>query len=454
MAPLDYLVLALYFAAVILLGTLCGRGQKTGVAYFLADRSVHWFPAAITMTAVSVSTITFIGMPGQAFRSDWTFLQLYLTIPAASWIVLRWFLPAYHKLGVSTAYEYLERRFDRRVRRLAGAAFQIIAVGSAGVVLYAPSIVFAEMTGSSVGASILVLGAVTTVYTLFGGVRAVIYTDLLQAFVFLAGWAVAAWFLVRAVPGGAGQIWDTGLALGKLRTFDGAIWGAVLGMTFTHVALSGVNQAQVQKYLSVASVEGGRRAILGHGLLLLAVYVAFFALGTGLFVYYQGRPESLPEGIAADRVFPFFILRELPAGLRGFLLAGAFAAAMSTLSSALNTLANVTLVDFLGHVTVARAKLWTLAWGVVVAAAAVAAWRLGPILELIVRVNAYCYGCLLGVFLLGMLTRRGTARGAMAGLGAGIALVALLATVRPEWWIWFGAAGCLTCLGVGYRFST
>src|SRR5215831_7149502 len=180
MTPLDLLVIGSYLAIITLIGAISGKGQKTGVAYFLADRSMHWLPAGITMTAVSISAITFIGMPGQAFKSDWTFLQIYMVIPLASWLVCKWFLPHYSRLSVGTAYEYLESRFDRRTRLWASALFQLILCSSTGVVIYAPAIMLAEMTGFSVAASILIVGAVTTVYTMLGGIKGVIYTDLLQ----------------------------------------------------------------------------------------------------------------------------------------------------------------------------------------------------------------------------------------------------------------------------------
>src|SRR5512132_3083682 len=161
MNPLDLAVIVGYLAIILIIGSVSGKGQKTGVAYFLADRSMHWLPAGITMTAVSISAITFIGMPGQAFKSDWTFLQIYMIIPLACWLVCKLFLPHYSQLKVSTAYEYLERRFDAPTRLWSSALFQLILCGSTGVVIYAPAIMLAEMTGFSVAASVLIVGVVT-----------------------------------------------------------------------------------------------------------------------------------------------------------------------------------------------------------------------------------------------------------------------------------------------------
>jgi hypothetical protein len=188
----------------------------------------------------------------------------------------------------------------------------------------------------------------------------------------------------------------------------------------------------------------------------IAVYVMFFALGTLLWVYYRAGGARLPEGTAADRVLPFFIMRELPPGWRGLLTVAVFAPAMSTTSSALNSLASATVLDFFalrpGN-TVLRAKAATLAWGLVVMVAGLLAWRLGSVLELIVKVNSYFYGCLLGVFLLGMLTERAIAAGARYGLMAGMAAVLLCSAWQPALWIWFGGIGCLVSMAVGYCFS-
>jgi Na+/proline symporter len=296
---------------------------------------------------------------------------------------------------------------------------------------------------------------------MLGGIRGVIYTDILQVFVFLAGWLLAVVFILRALPGGAAQAWSMALDHDKLRVLNfspdpripATFWSGLIAMMFTHVALGGVSQTQVQKFLTVSSMQGGRRAILFHGFSQIVVYVAFFALGTLLFVYYRIHTGRLPAGTAPDRVFPIFIMRELPAGVRGLLLAGAFAPAMSTVSSALNSLANVTVVDFMDRLrpgnTVRRARICTLVWGIVAMVAGLLAWRMGSILEVVVKVNSYLYGCLLGVFLLGIWTTRVNARGATIGLAAGVAAVLLCAVFQPELWIWFGAIGCLACFLAG-----
>jgi len=462
---IDYCVLLAYFLSTTAIGLFFSRGQKSGLAYFLGDRSVHWLPAGITMTAVSVSTITFIGMPGQSFKADWTFLQIYMVIPLACWIVSALFLPTYTRFRVVTAYQFLEHRFNIKTRLLAGAIFQLIICGSTGVVIYAPAIMLSEMAGVSVAASIWIVGIVTTIYTMLGGIKGVIYTDILQTFVFMMGWLVAVCFILTALPGGFADVWAPAIEQGKLRMLDfsadlqnpATFWAGLIAMLFTHLALNGVNQTQVQKYLAVSNLKGGQRAIMFHGISLFAVYVAFFALGTLLYLFYAVRPGVLPANIAPDRVFPHFIMRELPAGLRGFLIAGAFSAAMSTLSSALNSLANVTVVDFMDRFrpgnTVRRAKVLTLVWGGIVISAGLLAVRLGSILELIVKVNSYFYGCLLGVFLLGMNSKRASSQGAFAGLLASMLTILLCAGLWPGYWIWFGALGCTVCIAVGYSFS-
>jgi solute:Na+ symporter, SSS family len=466
MTTSDYAVLVLYFTFIAVIGSWAGRGQKSGVAYFLADRSLHWLPAGITMIAVSVSAITFIGMPGQSYKSDWRFLQLYLMIPVAAILTCRIFLPRYTRMGVETAYEFLERRFDLRTRLLASGVFLVIIAGTGGVVLYAPAIVLSEMTSLSVLQSIFLIGVVTAIYTMLGGVRGVIYTDILQAGVFMSGWLVSIWSILRDLPGGLAEAWTIANDHQKLSLIDLAfdldapatLWSGIVAMLFTHLALMSVNQKQVQKYLAASGEENGRRAILFQGVGLLGVYVAFFSLGTLLFVFYRVHSDSLPEGITPDRVFPYFIMHELPQGLRGFVIAGAFAAAMSTMSATLNSLANVTVVDFWDRFrpgnTVRRAKLATALWGAASICAGLLAWRLGSILESIVKVNSYFYGCLLGMFLLGALTESGKAAGACVGLLISVCVVLTCAWLLPQIWVWFGAVGCIVSFVTGYLVST
>jgi SSS family transporter len=324
MTSLDYGVIAVYLLVSLLLGSFAGRGARTRTTYFLADRSVHWFPIGITMTAVSISTITFIGMPGQAFQSDWTLLQIYFAIPVAALLVCRYFLPRYTEAKVATAYEYLEKRFDRPTRLFASAIFLLILCGSTGIAVYAPAILLAEMSGLSVPGAIVLLGIFTAIYTVIGGIKGVIYTDMLQAAVFLAGWAVAAVYILGILPGGAAQVWNDALQSAKLHTFELSLdqpvnlWAALIGMLFTHVALSGVNQSQVQKYLAVSNITAGRKAIIFHGLMLVAIYVAFFALGTMLWVFYRLHASGLPAGVAGDRVFPFLTYTRCPPACEGF----------------------------------------------------------------------------------------------------------------------------------------
>ena len=216
MTWIDYLVLLAYFMSTTAIGLYFGKGQRSGLTYFLGDRSIHWLPAGITMTAVSVSTITFIGMPGQSFKSDWTFLHIYMVIPLACWIVSVLFLPTYTRFQVVTAYEFLEHRFNVKTRLLASAMFQLIICGSTGVVIYAPAIMLSEMAGVSVVASIWIVGIVTTIYTMFGGIKGVIYTDILQTLVFMLGWLVAVCFILSALPGGFADLWIPAIAQGKV----------------------------------------------------------------------------------------------------------------------------------------------------------------------------------------------------------------------------------------------
>ena len=319
-----------------------------------------------------------------------------------------------------TAYELLEYRFDVKTRLLASAVFQLIICVSTGVVIYAPAIMLAEMSGFSVMASIWIVGIVTTVYTMFGGIKSVIYTDILQTLVFMAGWFVAVLFILAALPGGITDAWTMAAEQGKLRVFDFSTElqnpGDDLGRIDRHdVRASGPQRRQSGPgaEVSVGFQREGRAACHLVSRLLPAGRVRGLLCARDAVVCVLPDAAGKSSRTTFTRIgcFPYFIVHEVPVGLRGFLIAGAFSAAMSTLSSALNSLANVTVVDFLDRFrpgnTVRRAKVLTVVWGGVVIGAGLLAVRFGSILELIVKVNSYFYGCLLGVFLLGMGSKRG-----------------------------------------------
>ena len=463
MAPADYAALGLYLAAMVGLGVAL-RGQKSLKEFFLGGNRIPWWAAAFSGIATMMSAVGYLGAPGQAYGGDWTYLQMRVAAPGVLLIACFVVLPFFYKLQVYTAYEYLERRFDRRTRLITASLFVLLKLFYAGVAIYAPALIVAEMTQLPFWTIVVGIGLLTTAYTAAGGIRAVIWTDSVQLFVLLGGMTAGLWFVLGEVDGGFDAVVRTASEAGKLRFFDWStdltteftVWGSLIGGSFYLLSLYVADQSEVQRFLTTPSLSGSRWA-LGSSLVVNMVYgVVLFFIGTALWVVHQQQPPA--EAVAADQAFPRFILEAFPAGWKGLLVAGVFAAAMSTLSSIFNSLATVSLRDFYqpltgreGSVRMARAA--TVAFGLAATAVSLYADSFGQVLVGAGKIRNFFGGSLAGVFLLGILVPRATARGAFWGLLAGFAAVSVVGTYSDASWMWHSAvAGCVT-IGAGWLVS-
>ena len=373
------------------IGGRLGSGQRSLKGFFLGGRTIPWWAAACSGIATMVSAIGFIGAPSQAFASDWTYLQLRLAWPVAILIACVLFIPFFHRLEVFTAYEYLERRFDSRTRLLAAGEFILLKCAYTAVAIYSPALVVSEMTGLPATWVCLGIGVLTTAYTCVGGMRAVIWTDTVQFLVLLGGLLAALHYSVSSVEGGFAAIVGEGTAAGKFRFLDLStsleteftVWGGLIGGTFFLLSQYVVDQAELQPFLTTSSVCGSRRALVSTMAFTSIYGLEVFSIGTALYVHCSHQPSQGVFEMEPDRVFPMFILDTMPAGLRGLLLAGIFAAAMSTVSSILNSLATVTVRDMLGPLartsgSVRLARWPTVAYGCLATALSLRANFLGP----------------------------------------------------------------------------
>jgi SSS family transporter len=415
--------------------------------------------------ATMMSAVGYLGAPGQAYDGDWRYLQMRLAIIPALLITGFLVLPLFYRLEVYTAYEYLELRFDRRTRLLAAGLFLLLKLFYTGVAIYAPALVVAEMTGWPLLWIVLGVGGLTTLYTTMGGIRAVIWTDALQMVVLTAGIILALWLAVTRVDGGFSGIISTAMQAGKLRFFDWSldptieftVWNGLVGGTFYLVSQYAVDQAEIQRFLTTTSVAGCRRAMVWSLMANAILGVVLFFVGTALWVFYQQHAPGEP--IQADRVFPKFILEEIPSGLRGLLIAGVFAAAMSTVSSILNSLSAVVVRDFRAfheddvHSGMAWARYATLALGAGATALSLYTAQLGNVLVAAGKIRGFFGGVLVGLFLLGMLSRRATGFGAFWGVLAGFAGVSLMAALTPISWLWYTAFATVLTYAAGEAFS-
>ncbi|MGA1981035.1 MAG: sodium/solute symporter [Acidobacteriaceae bacterium] len=481
----DLGVVGLYLVAITLFGL---RFAKRGTArdkslrgYFLADRTVPWWAIALSIVSAETSTLTIIGTPGLAFAGDFGFLQIVIGYMCGRVVVALLFLPKYFHGEMLTAYQLIDRRFGRTLYKVTAGLFLLTRAAAEGVRVFAVSIVVGIAIGTGDVLSIAIISALTLLYTFEGGMAAVIWTDVVQMAIYVGGTLVAIWSLGQHIPGGWAQIHTVAAAAGKFHMLNFAMnltttytfWAGVLGGTFLTMASHGTDQLMVQRMLAAKNLRESRLALLSSGVVIFIQFALFLLIGAGLFVFYGLHPAALQDLGAANgnRIFPAFIVHEMPVGIAGLLVAAVLAAAMSNLSAALNSLSSTTVVDFyMGfrpdaadreRMFVSRAS--TVMWALVlfaVAVYAVHAGGKGNVVEIGLSIASVAYGCLLGVFLLGTLTRYATQWGAIVGMITGFALNMALwlqpaavhiasVTVPKVAWTWYVLIGALVTFAVG-----
>jgi SSS family transporter len=462
----DYLVIALYLVAITLFGSWFAKFQKTTRDYFLADRSSPWWAICFTIVATETSTLSFIGVPAQAYAGSMVFLQLALGYIIGRVLVSLIFIPAYFRGDLVTSYELLHRRFGPAVKTAASGIFLLTRSLADGVRLFATALVIAVVTGVPVPWTVVILGAAMIVYTVRGGASAVIWTDVVQMFVYIAGAGVVFWALLDRIPGGWGEVVTAGSAAGKFAVLNwstdpGAvytIWAGVVGGIALTLATHGTDQFLVQRLLSARSAREAGLGLVTSGFIVFLQFAMFLVIGVMLFVYYQHVPA--PALGRTDEILPAFVVGHLTGGAAGFIVAAIVAAA---LSPSLNAMAAVTVKDF--YVPFVRpgatdaqmmrlARQSTIGWGVAQIGVALAAqWMERSVLDAGLAVLSLAAGPVLGAFLVGVFTTRVNGRAMLIGMAAGAAtLVALWWTgvVAWTWYAFIGAAvTALTAGGVG-----
>lgn len=465
MTTLDYCIVAVYMIAVVCVGARFAGRQKSLSDYFLGQRNIPWWAAACSGIATVMSAVSFLGAPGQAFKSDLRFLQYRLGMPFALFIIGWIMIPLLYRLKVFSIYEYLEQRFDLKTRTLASAQFVLLKAMFLGIAIYAPSLLFVQMTNLPLPVLVILIGAFISVYTSFGGVKAVIWTDTLQLAILFGGLLTAA-SVIASRAGGMGNVLRLAQASQKLQFLDWSMdpateftaLGGLFGGTFILLAQYGVNQAELQKVLTTSTLGRCRLAMLSSMVISTFVGVLYFLTGAALWVFYSQHPFAGMGSINADRIFPKFIIEELPAGLKGLLMAAVASAAMSAVSSVLNSLTTVVTTDFysrlLGRNPSVQAARWiTLGIGATCTVAALYAGSMGNMLVAGTKLQNFFGGSLTGVFLLGMLSKRANKTGAFYGFLAGTGGVLLLSQFTTVSWMWHGLIAAALAYGSGYLLS-
>jgi SSS family transporter len=472
---LDWVVIAAYMVGTVVFGAWISRDQTDVRDYFVSGRTVPWWAVTGSIVATETSTVTFISVPGYAFGGDFTFLQLAAGYLIGRVVISVLFIPAYFRGELLTVYQLLGSRFGGRMKRLASALFLVTRSLSDGFRLFATGLVLAALISgvpsqSVLIVSVLVMGAATIAYTYLGGMTAVIWTDVVQLVIYLVGAVAAAAVLINIIPGGWPEVAATASAAGKFRVFDWTwsltkgytFWSGIIGGAFLTTATHGTDQLMVQRYLCSRSANEARVSLLTSGVVVFVQFVLFLVIGAMLYVFYLHAPGELSSitvagHVQTDRVFPQFIVSHLPPGLSGLVVAAIFAAAMSTLSSSLNSSAAAAYGDFYlplrggsgGSADLAVSRTLTAVWGVVQIVVALIAISFSKrVVDEVLGIASFTNGVILGIFLLGTLTRVGQ-RAAFAGALTGAAVMLAVKLATPVSWQWYVLIGSVATFAAG-----
>jgi SSS family transporter len=477
LAAVDLVIVAAYLLATTLLALGFARRQRGLSTYFVGDRNVSWWLILASIVATETSTVTFLSTPGLAFNprgGNLTFLQLTFGYVIGRIVVAWLLLPQYLRGELFSAYQLLRQRFDPAVQRTASGLFLLTRTVADGLRLYLTALLLKHVTGWGIETSILVMGLVTVFYTYLGGMEAVIWTDLIQLLIYLAGALVAAVCIVDQTPGGLETFLAVGTRDHKFALLDFSLdprveftlWAGLIGGAFISMASHGADQLMVQRYLCSRSLGQAQAALVLSGVVVLLQFLLFLLIGVGLYVLdAEGRfPPDMTKA-KPDDVFSLFIVRYLPPGVVGLVVAAVLAAAMSTLSSSLNSSANAFVSDFYrplqpGHAEghyLFVSRLMTLGWGLAQIGVALLSLVLGSpesIIRQVLAVAGFTTGLVLGLFLLGSLRRPVRSPAALAGLVAGF-LAVLSVWLSAQLgvpvlaWPWYPVIGTGVTVAVG-----
>lgn len=467
---LNYTTLCAYLAGMVGIGWFCSRGNHTTDDYFKGGGNIPWWAAGMSIFATMLSSLTFMSVPAKAYMTDWTFLWANLPILFLAPFIIGIYLPFFRKLRITTAYEYLEKRFNLAARLYGSAAFILFQLGRQAIVLLLPALALATVSDLDVNVCILLMGALCVAYTTMGGIRAVIWTDVVQTVVLIGAALVTLVLVILGTEGGLGGFLDIARAQDKMHavnwtwdvtTASNAFWVILIGNLFINLVPYTSDQTVVQRYMTTKDEKSAARSIWTNALMAMPSTLLFFLIGTALFVFYHQHPERLDAQQTPDAIFPAFILQNLPAGIAGIVIAGIFAAAQSTVSSSLNSVSTVLTVDVwqrLGWTTEAKslrlAKTLTIVIGVfaTVAALILAELNLKSLWDAYNSLVGLAGSGLAGLFTLGIFSRRAHGTGALIGALTSAVVLYFVQQTNLHFFL-YAAVGILTCVSVGWLAS-
>ena len=465
----DGIIIVVYLIGITLFGLRFRKAQRSLRDYFLADRNIPWWAIALSIVGAETSTLTVIGTPGIAYAGNFGFLQLVFGYLVGRVVISLLFLPQYFRGEMFTAYQLIDRRFGPWLHKITAGVFLLTRAAAEGVRVWAVAIVVGVALGTGEVASVAIVMALTLIYTFEGGLAAVIWTDVVQLLIYLGGTIVGFFVLLHLVPGGWPAIHSAAAAAGKFQVFDFSFrlsttytfWAGLIGGMFLNTATHGTDQLMVQRLLAARNQRDSQNALLSSGVVVLMQFTLFLLMGAALWVFYRMYPPAAAFA-KTDYIFPTFIVEHMPRGICGLLIAAILAAAMSNLSAALNSLSSTSMIDFYlrmkpatsDRARLALSRVATLIWGVALFGLALASRYGGSVLEKGLSIASVAYGGLLGVFLLGLITKRATENGAIAGMICGLALNVYIWCWMPQIaWTWYVTFGSITTFVIGYLAS-
>lgn len=467
----NILVIIAYFAILAGIGIYFSRRQKSTNDYFKGGGRIPWWAAGLSLFGTALSAITFMAIPSKAFATNWSYTLFNFGILLVTPIIVFVFIPFYRKLNITTAYEYLEIRFNALIRVVCSLAFILFQVGRMGVVLFLPSIALNVVTGLDIFLCIGIMGVCSILYTMIGGIEAVVWTDAIQVIILLGGAIFAVIYISCSLPGGFVETFDIAMSDNKFdfgtTNFDlkdTTMWTVIIAACFTHLTTYGTDQSMVQRYLTTSSMKEAKKSVWTNALLTIPATIIFFFIGTALYAYYKVYPENLSISISnGDAIFPWYIFTQLPVGVVGLLISGIFAAAMSTLSGSMNSAATAYIVDVYSRFfnkshqgsELRAARLATCVIGLISLSFAffMATWNIASLWDEFNKILGLILGSMGGLFMLGMLTKRANSAGAIIGIVVSIIVQLFVARYHMLHLLLYTASGFISCFVVGYVAS-
>jgi solute:Na+ symporter, SSS family len=454
LSPLDWTFLVAYLLGIVSVGIYFSKRQTSTNEFFLAGRRFGSFTVSLSLLATGLSAVSLLGVPGFVIAHDWsTFYASMMGLPA-SLLVAWFFVPFFYNLKLTSTYEYLQRRFDTKVAVLGGILFLVMRGFLAGIAIYAPSIALCAVTGWNLNLCIIISGIMTLFYTSLGGMSAVVWTDIIQVIVLYSGISLIIIRLVHQLPGHLTDWVGQSTADHKFNILNFqfswvklTFWGSMIGGLFYNVAFFGVDQVLVQRYLASKSLKQAQKSLYYNSVYTIPSGLVLFVIGTLLYLYLRRNPELFPADLTPDQIFPYYILRHLPVGFAGILIAAVYAAAMGQLSSVLNSLATVSVHDFYKRFWkpdateqhyVQLGRRLTIAWGVfAICTALITVYIDRSVWMGAVKASSVFLGPMLGMFLLGMVSERTTSNAAFYGclIGLAVSLPAAFGTRLELFWL-------------------